>query len=305
MTIRIGISGWRYSGWRGVFYPEGLAQKRELEFASRAVDTIEINGSHYSLQSVDSYLSWHDATPRGFTFSVKGPRYLTHMLRFRDETARPAMANFFASGVLALREKLGAFLWQFPPNFAFVPDSFEALLALLPADFDAAARFARQHDARVKNPWFDVDVNRRIRHAIEIRHPSFCTPEFVTLLRKYKAALVISDSTAGWPYGEDVTSDFVYLRLHGSETLYGGAYADAALERFASRIDRWAHGCEPPDAIRFAPAPATQRRSRDVLVYFDNDKKVEAPFDAARLKARLKPALAPCASDEAAATTMR
>ncbi|MEM5436109.1 DUF72 domain-containing protein [Paraburkholderia diazotrophica] len=287
MTTRIGISGWRYSGWRGVFYPEGLAQKRELEFASRAVDTIEINGSHYSLQTVESYLSWYDATPRNFIFSVKGPRYLTHMLRFRDETARPAMANFFASGVLALREKLGVFLWQFPPNFAFVPDSFEAFLALLPVDFASAAQFAAQHDARVNHPWFNVDVNRRLRHAIEIRHPSFCAPEFVALLRKYKAALVISDSTAGWPYGEDVTSDFVYLRLHGSETLYSGAYSDAALERLAARIDAWARGGEPQDAVRFAPRPATQRRSRDVLVYFDNDTKVEAPFDAARLKARL------------------
>ncbi|SEJ17329.1 DUF72 domain-containing protein [Paraburkholderia diazotrophica] len=294
MTIRIGISGWRYSGWRGVFYPEGLAQKRELEFASRAVDTIEINGSHYSLQTVESYLSWYDATPRNFLFSVKGPRYLTHMLRFRDETARPAMANFFASGVLALREKLGVFLWQFPPNFAFVPESFEAFLALLPVDFASAAQFAAQHDARVSHPWFSVDVNRRLRHAIEIRHPSFCTPGFVALLRKYKAALVISDSTAGWPYGEDVTSDFVYLRLHGSETLYSGAYADATLERLAARIDAWAHGGEPHDAVRFAPKPATRRRSRDVLVYFDNDTKVEAPFDAARLKARLdQPAQSP------------
>ncbi|WP_227746761.1 DUF72 domain-containing protein [Paraburkholderia franconis] len=151
-------------------------------------------------------MSRYDATPRNFLFSVKGPRYPTHMLRFRDETARPATANFFASGVLALREKPGVFLWQFPPNFAFVPDSFEAVLALLPMDFASAAQFAAQHDARVSDPWVDVDVNRRVRHAIEIRHPSFGTPEFVALLRKYKAALVISDSTAGWPYGEDATS---------------------------------------------------------------------------------------------------
>ena len=177
MAVKIGISGWRYDGWRGVFYPQGLAQKRELEFASRAVDTIEINGSHYSLQGIGSYLSWYDATPDGFTFSVKGPRYLTHMLRFRDETARPAIANFFASGVLALRNKLGAFLWQFPPNFRFAPESFEAFLALLPRDVEAAVALARTHDGRVKEPWCEVDSNRRLRHAIEIRHASFCVPE--------------------------------------------------------------------------------------------------------------------------------
>ncbi|MBP0588369.1 DUF72 domain-containing protein [Paraburkholderia sp. LEh10] len=288
MTVRIGISGWRYAGWRGVFYPERLPQKRELEFASRAVDTIEINGSHYSLQSARSYLSWYDSTPENFAFSVKGPRYLTHMLRFRDETARPAIANFFASGVLALREKLAAFLWQFPPNFSFVPSSFDAFLALLPSDFRSAARLAHSHDTRVKDPWFDVRSNLRIRHAIEIRHPSFCVPEFVAMLRKYRAALVVSDATADWPYGEDVTSDFVYLRLHGSETLYSGAYSEAALERLAARIDAWSQGREPSDAVRFSEKPATRRRSRDVLVYFDNDRKVEAPFDAARLKARLR-----------------
>jgi uncharacterized protein YecE (DUF72 family) len=292
MAVKIGISGWRYDGWRGVFYPQGLAQKRELEFASRAVDTIEINGSHYSLQGIGSYLSWYDATPDGFTFSVKGPRYLTHMLRFRDETARPAIANFFASGVLALRDKLGAFLWQFPPNFRFAPESFEAFLALLPRDVEAAAALARTHDGRVKEPWCEVDSNRRLRHAIEIRHASFCVPEFVALLRKHKAALVVSDAVAGWPYAEDVTSDFVYMRLHGSETLYGGAYTDEALDRFAARIDAWSHGSEPEDAVRVAQRAAPSRRARDVLVYFDNDKKVEAPFDAARLKRRLDPSAA-------------
>ncbi|ACC73761.1 DUF72 domain-containing protein [Paraburkholderia phymatum] len=292
MAVKIGISGWRYGGWRGVFYPKDLPQRRELEFASRAVDTIEINGSHYSLQSINSYLSWYGATPDGFTFSVKGPRYLTHMLRFRDETARPAIANFFASGVLALRDKLGAFLWQFPPTFKFAPESFEAFLALLPRDAESAAALAREHDGRVKEPWCEVDVNRRLRHAIEIRHPSFCVPEFVALLRKHKAALVVSDATADWPYVEDVTSDFVYLRLHGSETLYGGAYTDEALDRFAARVDAWSHGGEPGDAVRIARRAPTRRRSRDVLVYFDNDKKVEAPFDAARLRQRVVPSTA-------------
>lgn len=286
MTIRIGISGWRYEGWRGVFYPKGLAQARELEFASRAVPTIEINGSHYSLQTLTSYRSWYQATPKNFVFSVKGPRYLTHMLRFRDESARPAIANFFASGVLALGEKLGPFLWQFPPSFSFRPERLERFLTLLPRNTDEAVELARQHDSRVREPWFEVSRRRRLRHAIEIRHASFCTPEFPALLRKHRIALVVSDAVADWPYVEDVTSDFVYLRLHGAETLYGGSYTDAALDRWAGRLATWAAGDEPADARRIAPVAARKAR-RDVFCYFDNDQKVKAPFDAQRLISRL------------------
>lgn len=178
MATKIGISGWRYDGWRGVFYPKGLQQARELKFALRVIDTIEINGSHYSLQKVISYESWYAATPVSFVFSVKGPRYLTHMLRFRDDSARPAMANFFASGVLALREKLGPFLWQFPPNYSFDPERLARFLDMLPHDTHQAVALARQHDARVKQPWFDVNRHRKLRHAIEIRHPSFNNAEF-------------------------------------------------------------------------------------------------------------------------------
>ncbi|CAG9165819.1 DUF72 domain-containing protein [Cupriavidus respiraculi] len=288
MTIRIGISGWRYEGWRGVFYPKGLAQRRELEFASRAVETIEINGSHYSLQTVQSYRAWYDSTPEDFVFSVKGPRYLTHMLRFRDETARPAISNFFASGVLCLREKLGPFLWQFPPNFSFKPERMERFLALLPRNTDEAIALAKQHDGRVKTPWFGPMRKRKLRHAVEIRHASFCTPDFPALLRKHRVGFVVSDAIADWPYAEDVTADFIYMRLHGSETLYGGAYADPALDRWAERIAAWAAGGEPPDAKRISPVRPTKAR-RDVYCYFDNDMKVKAPFDAQRLIRRLTP----------------
>ncbi|WP_354686574.1 DUF72 domain-containing protein [Cupriavidus necator] len=285
--IRIGISGWRYAGWRGVFYPEGLAQKRELEFASRAVDSIEINGSHYSLQTLKSYRAWYQAAPEGFVFAVKGPRYLTHMLRFRDESARPAMANFLASGVLALEEKLGPMLWQFPPNFAFDSERLERFLALIPHDTHAARELARHHDSHVSEPWYETSRRRRIRHAIEIRHDSFCTPEFPALLRRHRVALVISDAVAEWPYAEDVTSDFLYLRLHGSETLYGGAYSDAALDRWAKRLQKWASGHEPADAQRISPKRPRKAAHRDIYCYFDNDQKVKAPFDAKRLKARI------------------
>jgi len=285
--IRIGISGWRYAGWRGVFYPKKLAQARELEFASRAVQTVEINGSHYSLQTLSSYRAWHDATPADFVFSVKGPRYLTHMLRFRDETAIPASANFFASGVLALGDKLGPFLWQFPPNFSFKPESFERFLQLLPKDTHAAAALAQQHDTRVKEPWCEPGRKRALRHAVEIRHHSFCSDAFIRLLRKYGAALVVSDSVADWPYAEDLTSDFVYMRLHGTETLYGGAYSDEALDGWARRIERWAAGGQIEDAKLISSAAARRRASRDVYCYFDNDQKVQAPFDARRLMERL------------------
>lgn len=287
MTIRIGISGWRYEGWRGVFYPPGLAQSRELAFASRAVETIEINGTHYSLQSIDSFRAWHDATPDGFVFSVKGPRYLTHMLRFRDEKAEPAIANFFASGVLALGAKLGPFLWQFPATFRFDAERLERFLSLLPTHTEAAVALAKRHDTRVKRPWFDAPHDRPLRHAIEIRDASFCVPEFVAILRRHRAALVVSDAVADWPYAEDVTADFVYLRLHGTETLYGGAYADPALDRWAARIEAWASGKQPDDAVRISSARAPVRKRRDVFCYFDNDQKVKAPFDAQRLASRI------------------
>lgn len=292
MTIHIGISGWRYEGWRGVFYPKGLAQARELDYASRAVDTIEINGSHYSLQTIGSYRSWYEATPDGFVFAVKGPRYLTHMLRFRDETAFPAIANFFASGVLALEEKLGPFLWQFPPNFRFDSERLERFLALLPKTFDEAIALARRHDARVKVPWCNTQRQGPLRHAVEVRHPSFCVAAFPEILRRHHASLVISDSVAGWPYFEDVTADFLYMRLHGTETLYSGAYSDAALDRWARRIRTWARGTEPRDARRVSTV-RSDRTVRDVYCYFDNDQKVEAPFDARRLKVRLSPDVEP------------
>lgn len=285
--IRIGISGWRYAGWRGVFYPAKLKQAQELEFASREVQTIEINGSHYSLQSPQSYTRWYEATPKGFVFSVKGPRYLTHMLRFRGERASVALANFLASGIFNLHEKLGPILWQFPPSFKFDRVAFEAILQSLPAHTDEAASLAAKHDKQVKEVCLSPGRKRRLRYAIEIRHPSFCDEAFIKLLRKYRAALVISDSVADWPYAEDMTSDFTYLRLHGTQTLYGGEYSDAALEHWSIRIRKWASGLEPKDVQRISSKPARRRAGRDVYCYFDNDKKVQVPFDARRLMQRL------------------
>jgi uncharacterized protein YecE (DUF72 family) len=279
--VRIGISGWRYAPWRGVFYPETLAQHRELEFASRAFDSIEINGSFYSLQTPESYDAWYAATPRGFKFSVKGPRYLTHIRRLREP--RIPLANFFASGVFNLREKFGPLLWQFPPFFKLDAARFEEFFELLPTSTAAALRLARSRDARMHGrSCLRIDADRPLRHAVEIRHDSFADERFIELLRRHGIALVVADTAGKWPYLEDVTGDFLYLRLHGDKELYASGYTDAALDRWAERIRAWSRGGEPRDARR-AAGPAPRAKTRDVFCYFDNDVKVRAPFDADRL----------------------
>jgi len=285
-TLRIGISGWRYSPWRGVFYPPRLAQRRELEYASRALDTIEINGSFYSLQRPESYAEWYRDTPSRFVFAVKGSRYITHMLKLRDSDR--ALANFFASGIFNLREKLGPFLWQFPPNFAFHEERFERFFAALPRSTEDALALARRRDARMKGrSRLAIDASRPLRHAVEIRHPSFVDPRFVDLLRRWRIALVVADTAGKWPYFEDITADFLYLRLHGEEELYSSGYTEASLDRWAARIRAWSNGGEPADAHRISTKPAPKRRARDVYCYFDNDIKVHAPFDARRLAQKL------------------
>ncbi|MBG6081220.1 uncharacterized protein YecE (DUF72 family) [Rubrivivax gelatinosus] len=284
-TIRIGISGWRYAPWRGVFYPPDLVQRDELAFASRQLPTIELNGSFYSLQTPSSYRAWHAATPEGFVFAVKGPRYITHLRRLKD--VRVPLANFFASGLLALGERLGPLLWQFPPQMRYDAARFDDFLALLPHDTTAAATLAAGHDARIAEPWLDAGPRRRLRHAVEIRHASFATPEFVALLRRHRVALVVADTAGRWPLLEDLCADFVYLRLHGDAELYASGYGDAALDDWARRIEAWARGGEVDDARRASPEPAPRAAARKVYVYFDNDVKVHAPYDAAALAQRL------------------
>ncbi|PQP02780.1 MULTISPECIES: DUF72 domain-containing protein [Pseudomonas] len=286
-AIHIGISGWRYTPWRGVFYPKGLTHKRELQFASRAVNSIEINGSFYALQRPERYAQWYAETPPGFVFSVKAPRFITHIKRLR-EIHKP-LANFFASGVLELKEKLGPILWQFPPSFKFDPELFEHFLEQLPHDTEQAAALARQHEPRLNgHASMKAYGKKNLRHAVEIRHESFVDPAFVRLLKRYNTALVIADTAGKWPYREDLTSDFVYLRLHGAEELYASGYTSQALQRWGDRIEAWNHGEQPADPQLIAPRqkPKT-RRSREVFCYFDNDIKVRAPFDARRLLERL------------------
>lgn len=284
--IRIGISGWRYAPWRGDFYPPGLVQRRELEFASRAVTSIEINGSFYALQTPERYAAWYADTPKDFVFSVKAPRYVTHVRRLR-EVEQP-VANFFASGVLQLKEKLGPILWQFPPSFRFDAALFDHFLGLLPHTFGAARDAARHCDARLRHPGYLAAAgNRRLRHAVEIRHESFCCAEFVELLRRHDVALVVADTAGKWPYVEDLTSDFVYLRLHGDKELYASGYSSAALRRWQQRIEIWSRGGQPDDAHLIVDRAPRKRTARDVYCYFDNDMKVRAPYDARALLERL------------------
>jgi uncharacterized protein YecE (DUF72 family) len=286
-AVRIGISGWRYAPWRGVFYPRGLAQRNELAFASRMLPTIEINGSHYSLQRPESFRSWHDEAPEDFVFAVKGPRYITHMLRLRE--VRVPLANFLASGLFALGTKLGPVLWQFPPQFAYDRDRFDAFFRQLPRDTDEAAALARAHDRRLDGrALLTPRQSMRLRHAVEIRHDSFVNPGFIALLRRYGIALVVADTAGHWPLLEDLTCDFVYVRLHGDKELYASGYDDAALDDWATRIEAWRSGHQHQHAHTASASQPRPRAGRDLFCYFDNDVKVHAPYDAARLAARLR-----------------
>jgi uncharacterized protein YecE (DUF72 family) len=282
-TTRIGISGWRYAPWRGVFYPKDLVQRDELTFAAHTFPTIEINGSFYSLQRPESWLAWREATPRGFVFAVKGPRFITHVLRLRD--IEKPMANFFASGVLALGEKLGPVLWQFPPNFRFDHERFDAFLGLLPKSMKSAAELGKKHDSHLRREaWVRIERNHRIKHAVEIRHDSFVTPDFIDLLRKHSVGFVVADTAGKFPRYFDVTAPFVYVRLHGDKKLYASGYSDQSLRDWARRIRAWSRGAQPAGDARISRTAPVHRASRDVYVYFDNDVKVKAPFDASALQ---------------------
>jgi uncharacterized protein YecE (DUF72 family) len=283
---RVGISGWTYGPWRGVFYPKGLPHHRELAHASRQFNSIEINGTFYSLQRPSSFAKWYAETPDGFVFSVKGGRFITHMKKLVN--VETALANFFASGVLLLKEKLGPILWQLPPMLKFDPDRLANFFDQLPRDTTAAAKLAARHDDRLKGrSHVETDRKRPIRYALEVRHPTFKTPEFVALLRRHRVALVLADTAGKWPYMEDVTADFVYARLHGDTELYASGYSDSALDWWAERLRLWREGCEPQAGERASDRAARKCAARDVFVYFDNDAKVRAPFDASGLATRL------------------
>jgi uncharacterized protein YecE (DUF72 family) len=266
--VRVGISGWRYPAWRGDFYPKGLAQRRELEYAAEQLTSVEINGSFYSLQRPTSYAAWRataTAVREDFVFAVKGGRFVTHMKRMKD--VEVPLANFFASGVLALGPALGPILWQLPENLRFDADVLGAFLAGLPRTTTAAAELAKLHDSKVPDDraLTTAEDDRPIRYALEFRSTTFASDEAYAILRRHAVATVLADTAGRWPKVEVDTASFRYVRLHGDRELYASGYTDRALDEWARRCRAWAAA------------------GQDVFVYFDNDMKGYAPHDARRL----------------------
>ena len=266
----IGISGYDYKGWRGRFYPPGLPARRWLEYASRRFNSIELNGTFYSLKSPAVFERWVAEVPDDFVFAVKGGRFITHNLKLRN--AEASLGNFFASGVLALGEKTGPFLWQLPATYRFDAERLDGVMRLLPRTARDAEGVAREHDHRLRRgALVDAATDVRYRHAFEVRHDTYFHDEFYAILRAHACALVIADTAGKFPSAEEVTADFVYVRLHGSRELYASGYTDAELDDWARKVGHWR---------------SRAGGRRDVYVYFDNDAKVHAPFDAARLADR-------------------
>ena len=268
----VGISGYDYKPWRGRFYPEELPARGWLEYASRHFNSIELNGTFYSLKSPPVFRRWADDVPgRGFVFAIKGGRFITHNLKLRR--SETALGNFFASGVLALGTRTGPFLWQLPATYAFDPERLDGFMRQLPRDSREGEAVARRHDHRLRRGALtEAAASVPYRHAFEVRHPSYFHEEFYSILRAHGCAFVIADSAGKFPMACEVTADFVYVRLHGSQELYVSGYTDSELDEWAARIATWR---------------SPRGGSSDVYVYFDNDAKVHAPFDAARLAERL------------------
>jgi uncharacterized protein YecE (DUF72 family) len=267
--IRVGTSGWRYRSWRGDFYPPGLVQRAELEYIGEQFSTVELNGSFYSLQRPQSYLRWRAAVPEGFTFAVKGSRYISHMLRLRDTTA--ALANFFASGVLALGATLGPILWQLPERQEFDPDVLDDFLTALPRTTTEARALAQRHDERMTGRiWLEEVDDRPLHYALEPRSDTFDDPALAEILNRHGVALTVADTAGRWPQFEPGDAELVYVRLHGASELYTSGYSPEELREWAGRCRRW----------------ASTAGGRDVWVYFDNDARGHAPHDA-RALARL------------------
>ncbi|HXT16955.1 MAG TPA: DUF72 domain-containing protein [Gemmatimonadaceae bacterium] len=263
----IGISGYDYQGWRGSFYPPGVPRRSWLGFASRVFNSIELNGTFYSLKSPSVFERWAAEVPDDdFVFAIKGGRFITHNLKLRN--CDTALGNFFASGILALGRKTGPFLWQLPASYRFEAERMDNFMRMLPRSARAAEAVARQHDHRLRRgALVRAAEDVAYRHAFEVRHPSYFCEEFYDILRAHDCAFVIADTAGKFVYAEEVTADFVYVRLHGSSALYSSDYTDEELARWAAKVKAWTHG----------------RNARDVFVYFDNDAKVHAPHNAMQL----------------------
>ena len=264
--VHVGLSGWQYDSWRGDFYPAKLPAAKRLDYVAQHFDTVELNGPFYSLQRPTSYRAWYDTTPDNFIYAVKGGRYITHLKRLRG--VETALANFFASGVLLLREKLGPVLWQLPARTAFDEALVRDFLDLLPRTHAQVASLAAGHDERFRaRVHLEAEVRRPVRHALEVRHSSFMTDAFFQLLAERDMACVVSDSPT-WPEIDVTTTDFTYARLHGHTKLYTSGYSSRSLDSWADRCREWS-------------------RNGEVYVYFDNDARGRAPHDALSLMRRL------------------
>ena len=260
-AIRIGIGGWTYEPWRGTFYPDKLPQKRELEYLSRQLNSIEINGTYYGSQKPASFAKWHDETPDGFVFSLKAPRFV--MNREVLAGAESSIARFFASGVMELKDKLGPINWQFLPAKQFNPSDFEAFLKLLPVEV----------------------ASRALRHVVEVRHASFRSPAFVELAREHGVAVVIAADSA-YPQIADATAPFVYARIMGTQAKNELGYSDAALNLWAARAHAWAAG-GAPDGLDYVEPQRAYGSRRDVYLYVISGEKVRNPAAAKSLIQRL------------------
>jgi uncharacterized protein YecE (DUF72 family) len=262
-AVYIGIGGWTFAPWRGVFYPEGLAQAKELEYASRQLTSIEINGTYYGSQSPETFRKWRDSTPDGFIFSVKGSRFTTNRKVLAE--AGESIDRFINSGVLELEDRLGPLLWQFAPTKKFDRDDFSGFLDHLPAQAGG----------------------RALRHVVEVRHDSFSTLDFIALLRERGVGIVYAEHAA-YPEMADVTADFVYARLQKGSDAIETAYPKDALDAWAGRFKTWAAGGQPDDLPRAAPDAAPPQTPRDVFAYVIHEGKVRAPAAAKALIARVR-----------------
>lgn len=278
---RVGISGWSYAEWRGDFYPEALPADKELAYAAWRFDTIEVNSTFYGLTSPAVCRRWRESAPSGFKYAVKGSRYITHIKQIGDVDT--AVANFLASGILELGEKLGPILWQLPPTMRFDSKRLEQFLDLLPSDTDEATTIARRHDEGISKVSYGNGVNHRMRHVLEIRNETYLQAKTARICRDHGTALCFSQAR-GWPYVEEATAGFVYVRLHGPDEPYASGYDDQSLRSWSERLEAWQAGDEPDDPVRISDLEPPARKERDVYVYFDNDVGGHAPRDGTRLR---------------------
>jgi uncharacterized protein YecE (DUF72 family) len=260
--IRIGIGGWTFEPWRGVFYPKGLPHAKELAYASERLTSIEVNGTFYRTQTPETFRKWASEVPPGFIFALKGPRFAVNRRVLKD--AGDSIQRFLESGITELGTNLGPLLWQFAPTKKFDEADFGGFLELLPDTFDG----------------------RALRHVIEVRHESFCTPAFIALLREFSKPVVYTDHVR-YPNIADVTGDLVYVRLQQGKDNIASAYQPKALDAWAGRLQTWAHGKMPEDLPRVDAKHSPKASLRDVFAYVIHEGKVRAPAGAMALIERL------------------